>query len=87
MKDARLVAIMLHGRGASAEDILGLADQFSARDVAYLAPQAEGATWYPFSFLRSIANRTNRGSDPPCASSLAWWRTSGSKAFQQNGLR
>lgn len=49
--DARIVAIMLHGRGASAEDILGLAGEFSARDVAYLAPQAAGRTWYPYSFL------------------------------------
>ena len=52
--DARLVAIMLHGRGASAEDILGLAGQFGARDVAYLAPQAEGGTWYPSSFLAPL---------------------------------
>lgn len=28
-KDARLVAMLLHGCGASAEDILRLADQFS----------------------------------------------------------
>jgi predicted esterase len=49
--DARIVAIMLHGRGASAEDILGLAGELSARDVAYLAPQAAGRTWYPYSFL------------------------------------
>jgi predicted esterase len=48
---ARLVAIMVHGRGASAEDILGLAQEFSHRDVAYLAPQAAGNTWYPYSFL------------------------------------
>ena len=54
-KDARLVAILLHGRGASAEDILGLAHQFSARDIAYLAPQAAGSTWYPNSFLAPIA--------------------------------
>ncbi len=52
--EARLVAIMLHGRGASAEDILGLAREFSARDVAYLAPQAANRTWYPNSFLASI---------------------------------
>jgi predicted esterase len=50
-KDARLVAILLHGRGASAEDILGLTAQFSATDIAYLAPQAAGSTWYPYSFL------------------------------------
>ena len=54
-KDARLVAIMLHGRGASAEDILRLAHQFSARDIAFVAPQAAGSTWYPQSFLAPIA--------------------------------
>jgi predicted esterase len=53
-KDARLVAILLHGRGASADDILGLAHQFSARDIAYVAPQAAGSTWYPYSFLAPI---------------------------------
>lgn len=52
--EARLVAIMLHGRGASAEDILGLAQEFSAPGVAYLAPQAAGSTWYPYSFLAPI---------------------------------
>jgi predicted esterase len=51
ISDARIVAIMLHGRGASADDILGLAGEFSPRDVAYLAPQAAGRTWYPQSFL------------------------------------
>jgi predicted esterase len=55
LKEARLVAILLHGRGASAEDILGLAHQFSATDVAYMAPQAAGSTWYPYSFLAPIA--------------------------------
>jgi predicted esterase len=54
-KDARLVAIVLHGRGASAEDILGLAHQLSARDIAYVAPQAAGSAWYPYSFLAPIA--------------------------------
>ncbi len=50
-EDARLTAIMIHGRGASAEDILGLAMEFNTTDVAYLAPQAAGNTWYPYSFL------------------------------------
>lgn len=52
---ARLAAILLHGRGASAEDILGIAPEFSPTDVAYLAPQAAGSTWYPLSFLAPIA--------------------------------
>ncbi len=53
---ARLAAILVHGRGASAEDILSLAQEFSARDVAYDAPQAAGNTWYPYSFLAPLAD-------------------------------
>ena len=52
--EARLVAVLLHGRGASAQDILTLSQEFGARDVAYLAPQAAGNTWYPYSFLMPI---------------------------------
>ena len=47
--------ILIHGRGASAEDILSLAEELSADDVAYLAPQAAGHTWYPYSFLAPMA--------------------------------
>jgi predicted esterase len=53
---ARLAMILLHGRGASAEDILMLADALGLDDVAYLAPQAAGHTWYPYSFLAPIAD-------------------------------
>lgn len=52
LSQARLVAILLHGRGATAGDILPLSREFTARDVAYLAPQAAGNTWYPYSFLK-----------------------------------
>ena len=52
--EARIVAILLHGRGATAQDILPLSQEFSVRDVAYLAPQAAGNTWYPFSFLMPL---------------------------------
>ena len=48
---AAVAMILLHGRGASAEDILSLAEHFAADDVAYLAPQAAGHSWYPFSFM------------------------------------
>ena len=54
INEARLVAVLLHGRGATAQDILTLSQEFSARDVAYLAPQATGNTWYPYSFLMPI---------------------------------
>ena len=45
------VLIMLHGRGADAEDILSLANHLSVKDFTLLAPQATGNTWYPYSFL------------------------------------
>ena len=55
VEDARLAVILVHGRGGSAEDMLGLADELRTRDVAYLAPQAAGHTWYPYSFLAPLA--------------------------------
>ena len=54
LESARAAMIMVHGRGASAEDILTLAEEFHAPDFAYLAPQAAGNTWYPYSFLSPI---------------------------------
>src|SRR5918993_5770559 len=54
-EDARMAMILVHGRGASAEDILGLAREVGRDDVAYLAPQAAGNSWYPYSFLAPIA--------------------------------
>ncbi len=48
---ARAALLMVHGRGATAEDILTLADQLIEPGCAYLAPQAEGNTWYPNRFL------------------------------------
>ena len=50
-RDARLTIIVVHGRGATAESILTLADELELEDAAYLAPQAAGNTWYPYSFL------------------------------------
>jgi predicted esterase len=52
--DARLTIILVHGRGASADDILGLAQELQFEDLAYLAPEASGRTWYPYSFLAPI---------------------------------
>ena len=51
---ARLAVILVHGRGASAEEILTLAEAFGVGDVAYAAPQAAGNTWYPHSFLAPL---------------------------------
>jgi len=46
--------ILLHGRGGSAEDIIGLAAAFDFPGVAYLAPEAAGHAWYPYSFLSPL---------------------------------
>lgn len=53
---ARAAMLMVHGRGASAEDILTLADQLALPGIAFLAPQAYGNTWYPNRFLDPIAD-------------------------------
>ncbi len=46
--------LMVHGRGARAEDILSLADEFDQPGFAYLAPQAAGDSWYPNRFLAPL---------------------------------
>ncbi len=48
---ARVVVIMVHGRGASPDDILNLVPALGQPDAAYLAPGAAGGTWYPYSFM------------------------------------
>lgn len=52
---ARGAMILVHGRGATAQDILTLASELHHPDLAYLAPQAAGNTWYPHSFLQPLA--------------------------------
>lgn len=63
---ARAAVIMVHGRGASAEDILSLSEEFSDPAVACLAPQAAGSVWYPQTFLSPIASN-----EPGLSSALA----------------
>jgi phospholipase/carboxylesterase len=43
---ARAAMILLHGRGATAEDIITLAAEVQEPGWAYLAPQAAGSAWY-----------------------------------------
>jgi phospholipase/carboxylesterase len=52
---ARGAVITLHGRGASADDIIGLADHLGQDDIAYFAPQAAGSVWYPQRFFEPRA--------------------------------
>ena len=47
--------IMIHGRGANAEDILSLATNLAVTNFALVAPQATNNTWYPYSFVAPVA--------------------------------
>jgi len=64
--EATAAMILVHGRGADAEDILGLARELGRSDLAYLAPEASGYTWYPYSFLAPFENN-----EPGLSSGLA----------------
>jgi phospholipase/carboxylesterase len=48
---AEKAVILLHGRGAPAEDIMALADFIDDGKTYFAAPQASNFSWYPYSFL------------------------------------
>jgi phospholipase/carboxylesterase len=66
LASARAAMIMVHGRGATAADILMLAEELPRPGFAYLAPEAAGNTWYPNSFLAPIVSN-----EPGLSSGLA----------------
>ncbi len=53
--EAHTAVVLVHGRGASAEEILGFAGPLAAPGVAFFAPQAAENTWYPQRFLAPLA--------------------------------
>ncbi len=63
---ARAAMLMVHGRGARAEDILSLTGQLALPGFIYYAPQAAGDTWYPNRFLAPL-----RDNEPWLSSALA----------------
>lgn len=54
LSDANTAVVMLHGRGDSAQGILGLAPALDVNGPAYVAPEARHNTWYPQSFLAPL---------------------------------
>lgn len=54
LEDASAAMILVHGRGARAQGMLGLANEVGRDDVAYFAPQAQRGTWYPNAFLAEL---------------------------------
>jgi predicted esterase len=51
LAEAKAAMILVHGRGATAQSILELATVLPHPEMAYVAPQAQGNTWYPQSFM------------------------------------
>jgi predicted esterase len=66
LERATAATVLVHGRGASARDILTLAPELTRPGFAFLAPQARGGAWYPKSFLVPIAEN-----EPWLSSALA----------------
>src|SRR6202049_336988 len=66
LASARAAMILVHGRGATATDILMLAEELAQPGFAYLAPEAANNTWYPNSFLAPLASN-----EPGLSSGLA----------------
>lgn len=66
LAEAKAAMILVHGRGATAPSILELANLLPHPDLAYLAPQAAGNVWYPYSFLAPLAQN-----EPHLSSALA----------------
>jgi phospholipase/carboxylesterase len=50
-QEAKKAIVMLHGRGASAADIISLNKVLNLEGMAIYAPQATNHSWYPYSFM------------------------------------
>src|SRR5579859_1162925 len=66
LESAQAAMVLAHGRGAGARDILALTADLDIPGFAYLAPQASGSSWYPYSFLAPFENN-----EPWLSSALA----------------
>jgi predicted esterase len=54
LSEATGALILVHGRGGSASEMVGLAQQLAAPGTILLAPQASGSTWYPYRFTEPV---------------------------------
>jgi phospholipase/carboxylesterase len=54
LDSARAAMILLHGRGATADDIMTVASEVQAPGWIYFAPQAAGGAWYPNPFTAPV---------------------------------
>jgi len=54
LEGAEAAMVLVHGRGATAQSIIQMADEFHVHGMTYLAPQAAGRTWYPQPFTAPV---------------------------------
>jgi predicted esterase len=54
LPEAAGVLVLLHGRGGSAQDMLGLARELDRPRFAWFVPEASGRQWYPYSLLEKV---------------------------------
>ena len=53
--DARRAGLLLHGRERLPEEMLDIADRLAIDGFRWVAPAADGGTWYPFRFTDAFA--------------------------------
>lgn len=51
---AEAAVVLVHGRGATAQSIVQMTEEFDRNEIAYLAPQAARNTWYPNAFTAPV---------------------------------
>ena len=54
LEAAEAAVVLVHGRGATAQSIVQMTEEFDHDDIAYLAPQAARNTWYSNAFTAPV---------------------------------
>jgi len=80
LNEARAAMVLLHGRGATAQSMQDLADEINTENLAFIIPQAENFSWYPFPFIE------NREKNEPDLSSALVLVDSLINAVVENGI-
>lgn len=81
---ATAALLLVHGRGASVDDMRGLAGELVFPQLMYIAPAAANRTWYPYSFLEPVSRNepslssalrlVGRALEKATSAGLAWDR-------------
>ena len=80
IQHAKAAILLFHDRASSAEDIIDLWEEFDNPEVAYLAPEAAGKSWFPKNCLSAYAE------NEPQLSSGMWVITKLLEALDDSGI-